>query len=184
LLHFLQKKKSLLLFVRGGFMRVQASLFLSVPSRLAALRRRLDPRMAQCIAPHVTMIYDDEAPDAGLLLERLRVACADLAPIALWLGCVEMFAAPAAGLYVATRASTAFEMLRSRVLRPPFAPRGKMVRPHVTLLHPRSVGAAPADWRACAGLSIDWASTVNEVTVIQSDGGAWTVVARFPLGGA
>ncbi len=55
-------------------LRVQASLLLTLPSRLVELRRHLDPRMARSIPPHLTMIYDDEAPEAGLLRDRLREA--------------------------------------------------------------------------------------------------------------
>jgi len=29
---------------------------------------------------------------------------------------------------------------------------------------------------------IDWATTIHEVTVIQSDGGPWSVQAEIPLG--
>jgi 2'-5' RNA ligase len=149
---------------------------------LEDLRRRLDPRVAQSVPPHITIIYDDEAPDAGLLHDRLREACPDFAPLALQLGGVAAFAPPAAGLYVAAQADATFDALRARVLRPPFAPRGPAVRPHVTLLHPRSVADAPADWQCHAGSSPCWRAIVREVTVIQSDGGPWRVRATIPLG--
>jgi 2'-5' RNA ligase len=149
---------------------------------LEDLRRRLDPRMAESVPPHITIIYDDEAPDAGLLQDRLREAGADFALVALHLGGVAAFAPPASGLYVAVKADPAFDALRARVLRPPFAARGPAVRPHVTLLHPKNVADAPADWRCHAGSSVNWRTLVREVTVIQSDGGPWRVLARIKLG--
>jgi len=157
-------------------------LLLTLPSALADLRFRLDPRMARNAPPHVTIIYDDEAPDAALLQDRLREACSDFGPIALQLGGVDAFAPPAAGLYVATEADPIFDALRARVLALPFAGRGPAVRPHVTLLHPRSVADAPADWRDHAGSAIPFHAVVREVTIIQSEGGPWSVRARIPLG--
>ncbi len=163
-------------------MRVQASLLLTLPPGLVTLRRALDPRMASRVPPHATIIYDDEAPDAGLLMDRLAGACGDLAPVTLTLSVVKMFSPPAAGLYAATEAGPSFVALRARVLTPPFVTRGPAVLPHVTLLHPRSVADAPADWRSHAGSAIPWVTTVREVAVIESDGGPWNVRARIPLG--
>jgi 2'-5' RNA ligase len=143
------------------------------------LRRHLDPRVARLIPPHVTIVYDDEAPDAGLLVDRLQEACADLAPITLTLSHIKAFGAPSAGLYVAAEASPSFEMLRAWVLRPPFARRGSEVHAHITLLHPKSVADAPADWQCHIGAAIDWTTTVHEVIVIQSNGGPWSEHARL-----
>jgi 2'-5' RNA ligase len=163
-------------------LRVQASLPLSPLPGLVELRRALDPRMAGRIAPHVTAIYDDEAPDPDLLMERLRVVCADLPPVDLRLGCVEAFAPPGGGLFVSTEAGAAFATLRALVLTPPFAAR-RAVRPHVTLLHPRSVADAPADWRSHVGCAFGWETTVREVAIMESDGGCWRVKARISFGG-
>ncbi len=138
--------------------------------------------MAASIPPHVTLVYDDEAPDAALLLDRLCEVCATIPPVALQLGSVQAFEAPDAGLYVATEAGPSFALLRAQVLTPPFAPR-RAVRPHVTLLHPRSIAGAPADWRTQVGTSIAQTTIIREVTLLRSDGGTWRVQAEIPLAG-
>jgi hypothetical protein len=123
-------------------MRVQASLLLSVLPALDDLRRSLDPQMARRIPPHVTAIYDDEAPEPDLMVHRLRGVCTKLPPIELHLEEVVRFESPNQGLYVTTTASTSFTTLRTQVLQPPFAPRSASMWPHVTILHPRSAPLA------------------------------------------
>lgn len=71
--------------------RVQATLLLRDLSAIESLRPRLDPRIAALIPAHVTGIYEDEAPDSDLLVERLRVACREVPPIELRLGRVTAF---------------------------------------------------------------------------------------------
>lgn len=164
-------------------MRVQASLLLTLPPGLADLRRRLDPAQAARILPHVTVIYDDEAPDAGLLRDRLSQVCACLPPVTLTLSGITMFSPPDAGLYAVVEADPTFAALRARVLTPPFAPRSPGVRPHVTLLHPRSVADAPADWRSYAATPVHGTTTVRDVAIIESSGGPWSVRARMAFDG-
>ena len=126
-------------------MRVQASLLLSVLPALDDLRRSLDPQMARRIPPHVTAIYDDEAPEPDLMVHRLRGVCTKLPPIELHLEEVVGFESPNQGLYVTTTASTSFTKLRTQVLQPSFAPRSASMWPHLTILHPRSAPACAVD---------------------------------------
>lgn len=162
-------------------MRVQASVFLPALPALEDLRRSLDPQTAARIPPHVTAIYDDEASEPDLMVHRLRDACARLPPIQLDLGEVASFEAPNEGLYVTATAGASFVELRSQVLRPPFAPRGASMRPHVTILHPRSVAASTVDWRSYIGTKIGWCAVAREVKVIEYDGRVWRVLTSIPL---
>jgi len=109
------------------------------------LRRSLDPQMARRIPPHVTAIYDDEAPEPDLMVHRLRGVCTKLPPIELHLEEVVGFESPNQGLYVTTTASTSFTKLRTQVLQPSFAPRSASMWPHLTILHPRSAPACAVD---------------------------------------
>lgn len=123
----------------GTGRRVQATLLLKDLLSVEALRADLDPRMAALTPAHVTVIYDDEAADSNLLVERLRKAGRNVSPIELRLGKVVAFEPPDEGLYVSTVASDELTRLRANVLRPPFATTRSSFWPHVTVLHPRSV---------------------------------------------
>jgi hypothetical protein len=163
-------------------MRAQVSLLLSVSSALDDLRRSLDPEMARRIPPHVTAIYDDEAPDPDLMLCRLEAVCTKLPPIVLHLGEVVAFEPPEQGLYVATTASTSFTNLRTQVLQPPFVARGASMWPHVTILHPRSAPACIANWRSYVGSTIGRSMiVVRKVSVVEYVGDTWRVRRSFPF---
>jgi hypothetical protein len=163
-------------------MRVQASLLLSVLPALDDLRRSLDPVMARRIPPHVTAIYDDEAPDPDLMIGRLEEVCTKLPPIVLHLDEVVGFEPPEEGLYVTSTASTSFTTLRTQVLRPPFAPRSASMWPHVTILHPRSAPACPANWRSYVGSTIGRSMiVVRKVSVVEYVGKSWRVRRSFPF---
>ena len=68
--------------------------------------------MGSSIPPHVTVVYDDEAPDAGLLIDRLRETRRAVAPIMPELRSIEAFDPPAAGRYVAAEADARRTLLR------------------------------------------------------------------------
>jgi len=165
---------------RESSTRVQASLLLSVLPALDDLRRSLDPQMARRIPPHVTAIYDDEAPDPDLMIRRLRAVCSKLPPIELHLDKIVGFEPPEQGLYVTTAASTSFTNLRTQVLRPPFAPRSASMWPHVTILHPRSAPACTVNWRSYIGSTIGRSMiVVRKVSVLEYVGETWRVRASI-----
>ena len=59
-------------------MRSRAVLLLPGIPDLDDLHRFLDPDAAARIAPHVTAIFDDEAPTPDLMVHRLREVCAGI----------------------------------------------------------------------------------------------------------
>ena len=71
-----------------------------VAGSIEAARREWDPDMANRIAAHVTLVYPQEAPNAELLIERVREASACLGPLRLRLGDVAVFERPEDGVYV------------------------------------------------------------------------------------
>ena len=162
-------------------MRTQAILLLPPIPALEDLRRSLDPQMAARIPPHVTAIYDDEAPAPDLMIHRLRDVCGGLLAIQLELREIVSFEPPSEGLYVVTTASASFAELRAQVLRPPFAPRNASMWPHVTILHPRSVATSAADWRSYIGSEIGRSTLVREIKVMEYDGSSWHIRASIPL---
>jgi hypothetical protein len=163
--------------------RVQATLLVTIPPALEALRQSLDPAMAARIAPHVTAIYDDEAPEPALMLKRLSEICRTMRPLKVRLSRIVAFEAPSEGLYVDADMGVGFSDLRAYVLRPPFAPRGPLMYPHLTILHPRSAATCGLDWRSHIDAPVDCSTLVCEISVIELGGTAWNQRATIPFSG-
>jgi 2'-5' RNA ligase len=168
--------------MRSG-QRVQATLLLRDLPSVESLRAELDPRMAALIPAHVTVVYDDEAPDPDLLADGLRDAGREAPPIELRLATVAAFEPPDEGLYVATKASDGLARLRVAVLRPPFMVTRSGFWPHVTVLNPRSVEACEEDWRSLIGREVGVSVTVSEVALVEFRDGRWLVREAIGLAG-
>ena len=161
-------------------MRTQASLILPAISELDTLREQVDPEFAALVPAHVTLVYDDEAPDSGLLMHRLEGACPKVPTIELSFQMVRAFLPPDDGLYVETQATRGYLELREAVLAPPFKARGHVV-PHVTILHPRRIAHAKGDWRTLAGTPIAKKATISRVSLLLWDGKIWRLGSEFAL---
>jgi 2'-5' RNA ligase len=150
--------------------------------RIEAVRRRWDPVMAAQIEAHVTLVYPREAPDVGLLLERLADACAGTRPFALRLGELGCFGRPEGGVYVGVEdPDGACGRLRAAVLRSPF--QSVSFPLHVTLVHPRTSPRGRELWERGEPLAFAGEFAVDQVAVTAFDGAAWRAVARFALMG-
>jgi hypothetical protein len=161
--------------------RVQASLLLPDCPSVELRRQRWNPELALKIPAHVTLIYDDEAPDGPLMIERLRNVCATVPAISLHLGRVAGFGSPPAGLFAETQAGKEFETIRKHVLTPPFAPRSGTVTAHATILHPRYAPDAPNGWAIEIGAHIEQTVLIDVVSIIAWSDERWSVVERVAL---
>src|SRR5688572_14224584 len=79
-----------------------ATIFVApgVAEVIEELRRTWDPRMAAQIPAHMTLVYPQEAPLVGLLVERLRDASAHALPFRLRLSGTDCFGRPEDGVYI------------------------------------------------------------------------------------
>jgi len=164
-------------------MRIQARI--PLPPRFVAaidpIRRRLCPAHARGNPAHVTLVYEDEAPERLLLRERLRCAAARTARFELALVGVRRFEPPVSGACFAVADPTgAVAALRDALLAPPFSAR-KRFWPHVTLVHPREAEHLEAAWPELAALAPPGRFDVDVLELVDA---ARNVVSRFPLAGA
>jgi hypothetical protein len=56
------------------------------------------------------------------------------------------------------------------------------IRPHVTLIHPRTTNRGPAAWSAIAGMAADAEFIVEELAITAFAGNSWRTIERFALG--
>lgn len=144
------------------------------------LRKRWDPAMAREIAPHVSVTYPEEIPDADQLVKRVAHAAPQVRPFALRLDQVGHWGDPRDGVRVdVVDVEGGWTALRSLILgdRP-----WVDVEPHLTLVHPRTTNRGPAAFKALARLVLGHSVTVRAVSVTAFDGDVCSVVSEFHLG--
>ena len=148
---------------------------------IEAVRREWDPGMAAQIAAHVTVAYPREAPLIDLLVERLRIVTARMAPFRLRLGERAWSGHSEDAVVVKVEdIEGGCRRLREAILRSPF--HAVTVSPHVTLVHPRTSRRGREFWdTGWRYEGVDF--TADEVTVTGFDGAAWVTLLRFALKG-
>ncbi len=156
-----------------------ATIFVGGVPGLDDIRREWDPVMASQIAPHVTVAYPSEVPDADAMVERVRAATRAAAPFTIRLGEVVRAGNPDDGVFVVVDDSEGgWAQLRARIAG---TAADRALPPHVTFVHPRTsrLGAL-----AFAALRMRrWSETiaVSAVGVTAYDGSEWRTVATFAL---
>lgn len=161
-------------------MKVQARIPLPPDVRREIDRVRLayNPERAAGNPAHVTIAYQDEAPDPALLVERVRRAAAQIRQFLLAVGEPARFPPPVVGAFLPVADPTGgVASIRDVVLAPPFTRRGRFGL-HVTLLHPDQGARLEAAWPAFAGLPPVGEFFVTELQVVGPDN---AVIAVFPL---
>jgi 2'-5' RNA ligase len=164
-------------------MRVQARITLPAALRTAidAARVRWNPEIATGNPAHVTIVYDDEAPDPTLLRARLERACRSVAPFPLRLGAVRRFEPPVIGAFlVVADATDGIAKLRAHVLESPFRARERFGL-HVTLLHPAQGDRLGEAWPALSSLSDAGSFPAERVDVVAAAAVETQVLASFEL---
>lgn len=164
--------------------RVQATLFLPPPVNRAVedIRRRWDPRMAQVVAAHVTLVHQVDDPSA--FLQQLRSIATVTAPVQFTLTHAARWESPAGGIYVAVEdSSDAIAALRRSLLVTD--PPGITYTPHVTLVHPRTTlpDRARSAWSALRDVRVNQHVTVEDVALMQNGAQGWELVDRIRLMG-
>lgn len=165
--------------------RHHATLFVdpAVSAPLEAMRRRWDPEMARQIAAHVTLVYPWEAPDSTLLAEWLRAAASGHGPFRLRAGVLNGDA-PAARdgcAYTVEDIDGGHASLRAAIATPEFVIGD--VRPHVTIVHPRTSRLGLEARTALRSVAVDVEFWVREIAITAWDGERWSTLEAIPLSG-
>ncbi len=161
-------------------MKVQARITLPTDVRREIDRLRLawDPEHATDNPAHVTVAYQDEAPDPAVLAERVRLAASKVGRFRLMVGPAERFPAPALGAFLRVVDPTGgVAVIRDEVLAPPFTRRARFGL-HITLLHPDKGERLVSAWPAFVMLP---SAGSFEVTEIEMVGPNNAVLSAFPL---
>ncbi len=161
-------------------MKVQARITLPPNTRhdVDQLRATWNPEKALGNPAHVTVAYQDEAPDAALLTKRLREAATRTPPFRLIVGTAARFAEPTRGAFLTVADPTGgVAALRDQILAPPFSRRCGFGL-HVTLLHPDQGHRLEEAWPAFERLPAVGPFTVTHLQVVGPDN---AVLAAFPL---
>jgi 2'-5' RNA ligase len=159
-----------------------ATIFLppDVAESIEAARATWDPDMAKQIAAHITLAYPQEAPNAGLLVERIREASGGVGPFRLRLGDVGCFERPEDGVYIDVEdIDGGYRTMREQVLRPPF--HRLEFPPHVTIVHARTSRRAHEFWGRAAYRPQRQEFVAREIAITAFDGARWTALATYRL---
>lgn len=148
------------------------------------IRHRWDPLMAARIDAHLTLIHDVQ--DHGALGDTLVRAAATTPPFELTLTTTGCWGPAKWGIYLAVDDHDGGVWALHEALAPIEDPRWLRgtFRPHVTLLHGRTVteDAADAAWAELEHFVADQRVRIDEVCVVESHPGRWEVFDRFVLG--
>ncbi|MFI6902159.1 2'-5' RNA ligase family protein [Nonomuraea sp. NPDC050394] len=161
-------------------MRRHLSIALRGPAAepLERLRRIWDPRMADVVPAHVTLVYPEEILDETLLLKRAESHVTGRPPFRLRLGGV--FAMGGGVLVRVLDVDGAWADLRRELLSPPMAP--VEFPPHATVAHPRTSTRALQCRAALAGREVEGEFRVTEIQFTETGSLSFSVVRRFRLG--
>lgn len=137
--------------------------------------------MASRIPPHVSLVYPEETTDESLLLERAAMASADTRPFAVSLG--ELEHSDGGGVWFAVLdPSGTWKRLRSQILRPPFHP--IPVKPHATVVHPRTSTRGQEAFTELTGVRIEGDATISEMLFTETSRPGMRILDRFPFAGS
>ena len=162
------------------------AIVVHLPAPTAALvdevRCRFDPIMAARIDAHITLVHD--VVDRGRVPELIRQAT-DREAFRVRLTHADRWGPSRFGAYLhVDDPDGAVHRLHEAVaeLEAPAWARASY-RPHVTLVHGRTVSEEEAEeaWRALDGFVAGWELTVEAVDVIELIEPRWRLVERHPL---
>jgi 2'-5' RNA ligase len=167
--------------------RVQGTLFLPEPISTVVqdVRAAFDPHSAAEIAPHITLVYENEITSAAYLRERLTEISGATTALRLRLSEPRTWGSgPEEGIYLSVEdVEGAITALRGRLTTSlACSPPPIDFQPHVTLVH--AGRTSPASCREAWNtlnrgfMPID-AFIVGSVSVIQKSGGRWRQLHSF-----
>ncbi len=149
------------------------------------IRRRFDPVMAARIGAHITLVHEVVDRDRAAELVARAV---QRAPFAVRLTRAALWGPARFGVYLDVDDPDGGLAALHSALREVETPGWARVeyRPHVTLVHGRTVTADDAElaWSALDGFVAGWEVQVSSVDVIELVEPRWELVERVEMGGA
>lgn len=147
------------------------------------IRRRWDPVMAARIDAHLTVVHD--VTDLHQAHELVRAAAQQVKGFEVTLTATACWGPPAWGIYLGIEdhhggvrgLHDALAPIEDpRWLRTPF-------RPHVTLVHGRTVTAERAEeaWAELVSFAAGWRARIEAVHLVESRPGGWVTIDGFDL---
>ncbi len=149
---------------------------------VAELRHTYDPAMAATVGPHVTVAYPEEFTDLELLMTRARTIAERTCPFVLiGTGFVTEGDDGEGGVFIDLDDPTgSWTELRRQLLAPPFAPIG--VRPHMTIVHPRTSNLGPLAWERLGSQSLSCQIVATELSLtVTSPSSKREALERLPF---
>lgn len=163
-------------------------LFLPPPVELLVdeIRHRWDPVMAGRIDAHVTLVHD--LADHDLARDRLHRVVSDLASFELTLTTTACWGPATWGIYLHVDDHDGGVWALHEHLADVEDPRWLRgtFRPHVTLVHGRTVSEETAEraWAELQSFRADVRAHITSVCVVESRPGGWHTIDRFDLADA
>lgn len=156
-----------------------------VEQTIDAIRHRWDPTMAGRIDAHITLVHD--VTDGATIVDRVAAVAAEVAPFELTLTTTACWGPAKWGIYLDLEDHDGGVWgLHDRLadLEDPRWLRGSF-RPHVTLVHGRTVSEEQAEeaWAALNGFRADLRTCADAMCLIESRPGGWRTTHRFELTG-
>lgn len=158
------------------------TLFASEPAarELNEIRRVWDPAMARRIAPHVTVAYPHEVDSVDDAVNRLTALARAAEPFDMELLSFTHDGDPDRGVFVELRdLHGRWRELRSHVADD--LADEMPVRPHITMVHPRTSNLGARFWASLPPLPTLRTVRFDTVCVTAFDGVRWQTVAEAPL---
>lgn len=153
-----------------------------VDAHIDEIRHRFDPVMAGRIGAHITLVHD--VADLGMARELITVA-ADRAPFPVRLTHADRWGPSRYGVFLHVDDHAGGIAALHRQVADLEAPAWARVayRPHVTLVHGRTVteGQADAAWSALDGFEAGWEVDVAGVDLVELVEPRWRTIERFEL---
>lgn len=167
---------------------MRRAIVLFVPEPIATLvdelRRRWDPAMSARIDAHLTLVH--EVTDHDAATRRVDEVAALTAPLAVTLTTTRCWSRASYGVYLDVDDRGGAVVALHGQLADLEAPAWARVayRPHVTLVHGRTVDPALADqaWASLCDRRMDWLVELPAIDVIELDEATgWSSVQRTPF---
>jgi 2'-5' RNA ligase len=163
--------------------RHHAMLFPRGPQldEVEALRRVWDPVMAAKIPAHITLVYPDEHSGLEALRQRVNTVCRQSSVFQVRFGGFRAFPPPDDGcVYLeVVDVESRLAALRRQVIEPPFDPIDFPF--HLTVIHPRTSGAAAEFWRAGCVQDVKSLFAIDSIVITSSEDGKVSLVEEFRL---
>jgi 2'-5' RNA ligase len=161
--------------------RRQLTLFIPMPEKaiIECVRQTIDPMQFERISAHITLGYDDELQELENVLCRLKDIAREEIHFEFLVEGPSAFEAERKGIYLKISDKDGrYELIRKKLLGTQPPSRG-ILRPHLTLLHPRHARDAMDGWDIAKAAEFPVRLVVDRISLIELHGSRWETVSEF-----